>query len=267
VAGDKVAPGDYDADGKADLTVFSPSKGEWYVLKSTDSTTDIIELGTSGDIPVPGDFDGDHITDAAVYRPGNGYWYVQQSNNGYLAYPFGGSQGDVPVAADFSGDGLADFGIFSLKNGMWYLTYSGSESSFGIQFGLEGDIPVAGDYDGDGHADIAAWRPDDDTEGNGCWYILYAASDFEDYDSIPWGVSDDVPVPGDYDGDGKSDVAVWRPSTGVWHILESSNGYYSKLFGASGDIPVGRKTETGMRPGMHFKGDIPPNARPQRKAG
>jgi hypothetical protein len=111
------------------------------------------------------------------------------------------------------------------------------------------------------------WRPDDDTHGNGCWYILYAVSNFEDYDSIPWGISDDVPVPGDYDGDGKIDVAVWRPSTGIWHILESTNGYYSRLFGAAGDMPVGAKTETGEQPGgRSYKGDIPPNARPQRKA-
>ena len=27
---------------------------------------------------------------------------------------------------------------------------------------------------------------------------------------IPWGLSSDKPLLGDYDGDGKTDIAVWR---------------------------------------------------------
>jgi len=30
-------------------------------------------------------------------------------------------------------------------------------------------------------------------------------------------------APGDYDGDGKSDISVWRPSSGQWFIIPSSN--------------------------------------------
>ena len=43
----------------------------------------------------------------------------------------------------------------------------------------------------------------------------------------------------DFDGDGKTDLSVFRPSTGAWYILNSANGSVRGLqFGAEGDIPT-----------------------------
>jgi membrane-bound lytic murein transglycosylase B len=50
-----------------------------------------------------------------------------------------------------------------------------------------------------------------------------------------------VPAPGDYDGDGKTDLAFYRPSTFQWIVLFSSSGFTSSMtmaWGAPLDIPV-----------------------------
>ena len=49
----------------------------------------------------------------------------------------------------------------------------------------------------------------------------------------------DVPLQGDFDGDGRTDLAVYRPSTATWLLNESSNGLVSFAFGqANVDLPV-----------------------------
>ena len=52
--------------------------------------------------------------------------------------------------------------------------------------------------------------------------------------SVTYGRRGDVPVPGDYDGSGRTDIAVWRPSTGQWWI----RGHASVTYGRRGDVPV-----------------------------
>jgi hypothetical protein len=88
---------------------------------------------------------------------------------------------------------------------------------------------VRGDFDNAFNpvADISLWRA-------GQWHVHGSGE-------IQFGLSSDTPTPGDFDGDGKTDRAVFRPSDGTWHVLNSSDNQYTGLnWGTAGDIPVAR---------------------------
>ncbi|MCZ7627685.1 MAG: hypothetical protein M5U19_00610 [Microthrixaceae bacterium] len=49
-----------------------------------------------------------------------------------------------------------------------------------------------------------------------------------------WGITGDRAIPGDHNGDGTHDVAVFRPSNQTWYV----KGGLSTQWGITGDIPV-----------------------------
>ena len=51
-----------------------------------------------------------------------------------------------------------------------------------------------------------------------------------------WGSSTDVPVPGDYNGDGKTEVAVFTPGEySLWWVVGQPS---FEMWGTIGDIPL-----------------------------
>jgi hypothetical protein len=98
-------------------------------------------------------------------------------------------------------------------------------------------LVVPGDYDGDGKTDFAIVR-----EGTGSspylewWWVDSSTGTVH---GVAWGnTDDDIPVQNDYDGDGKTDVAIWRNSTGTFYVLNSAGGVNAVRWGTNGDYSV-----------------------------
>jgi len=184
----------------------------------------------------------------------DGTWYAAKNENGTagaLAVNgwVHGSPGDIPFTADFTGDKIADFGIYRLVNGVgtWYVEDGVTHAHtaiWGVQLGIAGDIPVVGDFDHDGYADFGVWRLVNGTDGT--WYVDSGATGQH---TAIWGAvhgsPGDIPVVGDFNGDGYADFGIYRMvnNTGTWYFKSSTTGQqipsaWGVQHGSPGDTPV-----------------------------
>ena len=160
-------PGDYDGDGLADVAVYRPSTGFWYLrnqpsravwryrrrpgacglqrrwhdghcrLSAVDGLlvrpeSDGRAVRRAGTVPVPGDYNGDSMTDFAVFDTATGTWDVR----GQFSFVFGDGT-DTPVPGDYDGDGTTDIAVYRPSTGTWDVL-----NQFTIVFGDPGDVPV-----------------------------------------------------------------------------------------------------------------------------
>ncbi|MBT0654243.1 beta strand repeat-containing protein [Geomobilimonas luticola] len=149
------------------------------------------------------------------------YGDLTGSNDGYSS----ANAGKLTVNPA-AGNTAAKIGIFS--DGYWYLdanqswAWDGTPTDklglFGL--GIAGAIPVVGDWNGDGKTEIGVfvdgiWYLD--MNGNGQW-------DGEGIDVMGMfgvGVSNAIPVVGDWNGDGKTKIGIY--ADGIWYLDMNQN--------------------------------------------
>ena len=224
---------DFDGDAKSDISVFRPSDRNWYLNRSSSGFT-ALTWGLSTDKPLADDLDGDGKSDVTVFRAtADGTmpdFYALLSATSTVAFVSWGSTGDIPVSEDFDGDGKGDYVIYRPADGRFWVRRS-SDAGLFVTPPFSGGSPIVGDFDGDGLADAGTFN-------NGTWHLRRSEQGYAVNHVFGLGSGGDKAVPADYDGDGKDDLAIYRPFTGEWHILGSAVGEYIVRFGISTDVPV-----------------------------
>jgi hypothetical protein len=141
-------------------------------------------------------------------------------------------------------------GVFRPLTHMFYQDFNGNGGWNGAvidgtyNFGLTGDIPVSGDWNNEGKTEIGVFRPSTrsfylDANGNGGWNGAVIDRSYN------FGLTGDIPVSGDWNNDGKTEIGVFRPSTRSFYLDANGNGAWNGAvidraynFGLKGDIPV-----------------------------
>jgi len=213
------------------LTVLLSSiaaQGQTYIFGRTD-----FPVGNYPIAVVPGDFNGDGLTDFAVVNSAdNTVSVLLGRTDGTLAPQLSYPTGPEPVAivaADFNGDGIPDLAVANgnctgggssgpnCSPSTVSILLGNGDGTFQPHFDLAvGTLPssvVAADFNKDGKVDLAVANASDGTvsvllgNGNGTFQpqVVYAT---QVVNGVFGGSNWESAVVGDFNGDGKPDLAV-----------------------------------------------------------
>ncbi|MFO0789857.1 MAG: SdrD B-like domain-containing protein [Pirellulales bacterium] len=193
-------------------------------------------FGTANSQPVTGDFNGDGVTDIAVFI--DGQWFIDLNGNGKWdegdMWARLGSQDDQPVTGDWDADGKTDIGIFGPA---W------TRDPWAID--REPGLPDADNFPTRplGKMKNMPPTPEDATSGGRILKRTVKGTNRADLiDHVfHYGEPADVPVAGDWNGDGIRQIGIFRD--GQWVLDTDGDGRFTDTdvqanFGQKGDLPV-----------------------------
>ena len=256
--GRHLIPADYDHDGAANMAVYRPSTGQWFVRGQF-----VVQFGDATDIPDPGRLQrGRHggcrglspghrvflrpqpVRDAvrrARVRAGRGRLRRQRDRGHRGVSAFRRDSGSCGISSSRSTGRPAMCRCRATSTATAMRTWRSTghrrgigwmRNQFDVGFGDPGDLPVprgpqtghalAGDFTSDRRTDVSVYRP-----STGQWMVFGELT-------VQFGEATDVPVPADYTGDGRMDIAVYRPSTGQWFV----RNVLAVTFGPANATPV-----------------------------
>ncbi len=231
-----VVEGDFNGDGKPDLAVANQNSNTVTILLGngdgtfTQAPGSPITVGSAPDGIAVGDFNGDGKLDLAVANEGSNTVTILLGNGDGTftqapSSPIAVGTGPQAIAAgDFNADGKLDLAVADGANGLnshVTILLGNGDGTFTqapgspIAVGTGPDALAVGDFNGDGKLDLAVANAVSSNVtillGNGDGTFTQAPGSPISVDLGPDGI-----VAGDFNGDGKLDLAV--AASGISHV-------------------------------------------------
>jgi hypothetical protein len=255
--------GDFDGDGRSDRLVYHGTTGDLLLGRSSGLS---FSWSVAGNIAGFGnlldgqhalfaeDFTGDRKTDILFYYAGDGNWWLGRSTGTAFTWGIASNSADYGnllerqhqlFTGDFNGDGKEDMALYYSGTGnVWFGLSNGASFSwaqvasiagFGSLLDDEREIYVA-DFTGDKRTDLAFYYA-----GNGDFWIGASSGTALSFSRAANLQSmGNLLTPqrrryvGDYNGDGRSELAVYDSANGdIWLGISSGT---SLSFAKAGNV-------------------------------
>lgn len=257
---EQITAADFIGDAKTDISIYRTSEFQFYETLFPETSVALVNYvnwGQAGDnIGRDGDYDGDGKDDETIVRVVSNQlqWWYKGTTSGDRVVTFGATGVNFATfafqGADFTNDGRDELVICQIDGTDASVRWFVGDSVTGAPV-LElnwGDFDFdylinPDDYTGDGFADLAVWRAGGEARpDHRAWYIRDTTTGAQlplVFFGLGGFVGGDIPLRGNYDGDQKADIAVFRPSTREWFWINSSNGSLGiQQWGDAGDTPL-----------------------------
>lgn len=283
----KAMVADVNGDGRDDLVAAS-NRGTWQVSLGGNApdipgqwlSAFADEMRDPGGAPfqrITGDWNGDGKSDVLA-KSRDGRWFVALSNGrgftnaalwltGFADDTLNGIAPFVVFSGDWNGDGKTDIGA-KTRDGRWYTAVSNGMAFVSPRLALSNFVNenadsggggfkvLVGDWDGDGRSDIGAKSSDGRwfaASSNGVSFVngRESLSDFGN-DQFDPGGAPFLPIVGDWNGDGKDDIAV-KSRDGRWFAATGDGVSFTNTRLALTDF--GSDLVDGGAPFAPFSGD------------